>query len=86
MTSKFELKKIIEIKMADRVIDTHIHVWNFEQARYDWLKNDTSILHRNYDIADLEHDRVAAGITGGVLVQAANNFEDVRTKYLQVLK
>jgi len=62
--------------MVDRIIDTHIHVWNFEHASYDWLKNDTSILHRNYDIADLEHDRVAAGITEGVLVQAANNLED----------
>lgn len=62
--------------MVAGIIDTHLHVWNFDHASYDWLKNDTSILHRNYDIADLEHDRVAAGITGGVLVQAANNFED----------
>ncbi len=62
--------------MVTRIIDTHIHVWNFEHASYDWLKHDTSILHRNYDIADLEHDRIEAGITEGVLVQAANNFED----------
>jgi L-fuconolactonase len=62
--------------MEGRIIDTHIHVWNFEHASYDWLKNDTSILHRNYDIADLEQDRLKAGITEGVLIQAANNFED----------
>jgi L-fuconolactonase len=62
--------------MVGRIIDTHIHVWNFEHASYDWLKNDTSILHRNYNIADLETDRVKAGITEGVLIQAANNFED----------
>jgi L-fuconolactonase len=62
--------------MVGRIIDTHIHVWNFEHASYDWLKNDTSILHRNYDISDVETDRVKAEITEGVLIQAANNFED----------
>ena len=62
--------------MVARIIDTHIHVWNFEHARYDWLKNDTSILNRSYDIGELEEDRVKAGITQGVLVQAANSWED----------
>jgi len=62
--------------MVARIIDTHIHVWNFEHARYDWLKNDTSILNRNYDIGELEKDRVKAGITQGVLIQAANSFEE----------
>jgi len=36
--------------MVPRIIDTHIHIWDFERASYDWLKNDTSILNRNYDI------------------------------------
>jgi len=62
--------------MVAGIIDTHIHVWNFERASYDWLRNDTSFLNRNYDISELEEDRVQAGITEGVLVQAANNFED----------
>ena len=62
--------------MVARIIDTHIHVWNFEHARYDWLNNDTSILNRNYDIGELEEDRVKAGITQGLLIQAANSFED----------
>jgi L-fuconolactonase len=62
--------------MVPRIIDTHIHIWDFERASYDWLKNDTSILNRNYDIRKLDYDRVQAGITEGVLVQAANNFED----------
>jgi L-fuconolactonase len=55
------------------IIDTHVHVWNFEKAEYLWLKNDTSILNRSYDIEEL---KLNAGIAGGVLVQAANNFED----------
>ena len=58
------------------VIDTHIHVWDLGKAAYPWLDNDTSILRRTYTIAELETERAAAGITKGVLVQAAGNFED----------
>jgi L-fuconolactonase len=58
------------------LIDTHIHIWNFNKARYAWLENDTSILGRNYEIEELEPERKKAGITGGVLIQAANNLED----------
>lgn len=56
--------------------DTHIHCWNFKKAGYDWLKNDTSILNRTYSIDEIELERKKSGITGGVLVQSANNFED----------
>jgi L-fuconolactonase len=62
--------------MTTRIIDTHVHIWNFDKAEYEWLKNDTSILHRNYAIEDLEAGRQKAGITAAVLVQAANNRED----------
>ena len=58
------------------IIDTHIHIWDFEKAEYLWLKGNTSILNRTYQLQELERERVAAGITGGVLVQAANNLED----------
>ncbi|HEY4150961.1 MAG TPA: amidohydrolase family protein [Chitinophagaceae bacterium] len=62
--------------MSQTIIDTHIHIWDFGRAEYDWLKNDTSILHRNYALQELEPARLEAGITGGILVQAANNKED----------
>ena len=62
--------------MADRIVDTHVHIWNFDQAEYPWLKGDTSILHRNYELEELEAERRRVGITAGVLVQAANNEED----------
>ena len=57
-------------------IDTHIHVWNFDKAAYAWLDGNTSILNRTYHIGEIETERNAAGVTGGVLVQAANNIED----------
>lgn len=59
-----------------KLIDTHIHVWNLEEVGYPWLEGDTSILHRNYALEELEPARRAVGVTGGVLVQAANSWED----------
>ena len=62
--------------MQQFIVDTHVHVWNFERAQYDWLKGDTSILNRSYHLEELEQERIKAGVNGGVLVQAANNPED----------
>ncbi len=59
-----------------KIIDTHIHVWNFDKAAYPWLDGNTSILNRTYHIEEIENERNAAGITEGVLVQASNNVED----------
>jgi L-fuconolactonase len=62
--------------MDIKIIDTHIHVWNFDKAEYDWLKNDTSILKRTYHIEEIEAERKAMNIVGGILVQATNNVQD----------
>ncbi len=58
------------------IVDTHVHVWDFDRAEYSWLKGNTSILNRTYRIDELENDRKKAGITAGVLVQAANNLQE----------
>jgi L-fuconolactonase len=58
------------------IIDTHVHIWDFDRAEYEWLKGDTSLLNRTYSIEEINEERKNAGITGGVLVQAANNAED----------
>ena len=62
--------------MSYTVIDTHIHIWNIEKVEYSWLKNDTSILNRTYLPDELHHHLVDANISKGLLVQAANNWED----------
>ncbi len=59
-----------------RMIDTHVHVWDFEKASYSWLDGDTSILNRTYHFEELETAQKEAGVTASVLVQAANNLED----------
>ena len=59
-----------------RIIDTHIHIWDIERAEYPWLKSDTSILNRTWTIDEIQKERTEAGITAGVLVQAGGNLED----------
>lgn len=58
------------------VVDTHIHVWDLEKAEYPWLAGNNSILNRTWKIEQLESERKKAGVTSGILVQAAGNFED----------
>jgi L-fuconolactonase len=62
--------------MHRQIIDTHVHIWDFDKAQYNWLKGNTSILNRSYAIDELSEIRKEASISQGVLVQAANNFED----------
>jgi len=59
-----------------RIIDTHIHVWDLQRAEYSWLQNDTSILNQTWRIEQLNSERESAGVTNGVLVQASGNNED----------
>ncbi|HET7897431.1 MAG TPA: amidohydrolase family protein, partial [Flavisolibacter sp.] len=58
------------------IIDTHVHVWNFEKAHYPWLQGDTSILNRTYHLEEILAEQKDAGVTASVLVQSANNLED----------
>lgn len=62
--------------MLQPIIDTHIHIWDLQQATYPWLEGDESILRHNYDLSQLEPERKKTNVVGGVLVQAAGNKED----------
>jgi L-fuconolactonase len=62
--------------MTERIIDTHLHVWNFDKADYSWLEGDTSILNRTFHFEEIEEEQKKVGVTETVLVQSANNFED----------
>ena len=46
---------------------------------YSWLENNTSILNKTYSIDQLTPHISKANVTDGILVQAANNFEDTDT-------
>jgi L-fuconolactonase len=62
--------------MTARIVDTHLHCWNFEKAQYSWLDGDTSLLNRTYHIEEVEEEIKQVGVTEVVLVQSANNLED----------
>lgn len=62
--------------MKKNIIDTHIHAWNLERARYEWLDGDTSILNRTYYVEELLPEMKNTPVAGGIMVQAANNPED----------
>ena len=62
--------------MAQNIIDTHVHIWDLAKAEYPWLAGDTSLLNRSWGIEALEQERRQAGVTEGILVQAAGNTED----------
>jgi L-fuconolactonase len=69
---------LLQLDNMQRIIDTHIHIWDFSRAEYSWLKGDTSILNRTYSINEIAAERKQAGITDGVMVQAACNLDDTR--------
>ncbi|MBV4357639.1 amidohydrolase family protein [Pinibacter aurantiacus] len=62
--------------MFNPIIDTHIHVWDLDHARYAWLDNEGPMLQRSFNIHEIESDRKELNITKGILVQAADNLED----------
>ncbi len=55
------------------LIDTHLHMWDLEACAYSWITPAVGVLNRTYAIDEVDAEREAAGVTGAVLVQAANN-------------
>lgn len=58
------------------VVDAHQHIWSLARAEYPWMDSADPVLHRDFTIADAEAQLAAAGISGTVLVQSADNSED----------
>jgi len=58
------------------IVDSHLHIWDITRAEYRWLQGDNSILNQTWHIEQLEHERINAGITTAVLVQASSNLAD----------
>lgn len=62
------------------IIDAHQHVWDLQRAEYAWLGPDAGILNRSIPMGEVLPSFEAAGVTGSVLVQAADNDDD--TEYM----
>lgn len=62
------------------MIDTHLHIWNPRLLKYDWLAEAPELLNQTYEPQSIMIEAIAAGITGAILVQASNSYEE--THYL----
>jgi L-fuconolactonase len=58
------------------IIDAHQHIWDLAQAEYSWLGPDLAPINRTITFDELVPTLAERGITGSVLVQAADNAED----------
>lgn len=65
-----------ELHAPKRMIDTHQHLWMLSERRYDWILPEHGILNADFGPADVAADLARAGITGTILVQAADTYED----------
>ncbi|AMB59779.1 amidohydrolase family protein [Microterricola viridarii] len=59
-----------------QMIDAHQHLWKISERRYDWITEDAGILNADFGPEDVEADARTAGVTGTVLVQAAETYDD----------
>jgi L-fuconolactonase len=55
------------------LLDTHLHMWDLEACVYPWITPAVGILERTHTIDEVDDERRAAGVTGAILVQAANS-------------
>jgi L-fuconolactonase len=65
-----------ELYQPSQMIDSHQHLWKPSERRYAWLDAAGLPLNADFGPEDVEADVAAAGITGTVLVQAADSYED----------
>ena len=62
--------------MTMSIIDTHQHLWIRSEREYAWITPEQGVLDADFSPADAAADSIAAGITGTILVQAADTYED----------
>jgi len=62
--------------MTSGKIDTHQHFWRYDQAQYDWISEDMSVLKADYLPDDLEEARSGTGYTESIAVQARQSIEE----------
>jgi L-fuconolactonase len=58
------------------VIDSHHHLWRFDQARLPWIAGSMPALRQDYLPADLEAAIAGTGVERTILVHAQQNVEE----------
>ena len=60
----------------NELIDSHQHLWVMSERAYDWIEPSYGVLYDDFTPERLEPEIAASGVTGSVLVQAADTYED----------
>jgi L-fuconolactonase len=58
------------------LIDSHQHLWVMSERAYDWIEPGYGVIYDDFTPERLEPEIEASGVTGSVLVQAADTYED----------
>jgi L-fuconolactonase len=58
------------------LIDSHQHLWVMSERNYDWIEPSYGVLYDDFTPERLEPEIASSGVTGSVLVQAADSYED----------
>lgn len=59
-----------------KIIDSHHHLWLFNEEDFGWMDEFMEILRRDYLPSDLEPEIEKAGVEGTVVVQARQKIEE----------
>jgi L-fuconolactonase len=63
-------------------IDAHLHLWNTERLRYEWLQRpENAAINRTFGFEDFRSLAVAAGVDRAVLVQADDSAADTEAMF-----
>ena len=64
------------------VIDAHLHLWNTERLRYEWLQRpENAAINRTFGFEDFRSRAAAAGVDRAVLVQADDSAADTEAMF-----
>ncbi len=58
------------------VIDSHQHLWVMSERAYDWIEPAYGVIYDDFTPERLQPELKPSGVTGTVLVQAADTYED----------
>ena len=58
------------------LIDAHQHLWVMSERAYDWIEPSYGVIYDDFTPERLAPQIAPAGVTGTVLVQAADTYED----------
>jgi len=58
------------------LIDAHLHQWDPSAVAYNWLLDAPPALNERHLVEDIEESVLGSGVTGAILVQAADSRED----------